>query len=239
MKVAIYVEGITEAGLVYRLIGEKYLWDWTRVRIECLNLDPINASEDLRDYGDENAPDYFLIYDSQSDTSVVSDICERYKGHRDNGFDKVVGLRDVYSENYIELYHRQMNIANVEQFINDIHKHLSELDNTGFIRVRFAVMETEAWLLALSNVFEKLDPRLDADGLLNMAGMDVNTDPQSKYFHPFTKIEDIFRAIGRTYSKHWREIKEIVLKIEQVDFERLYNSGRCQSFRDFYDAVFN
>ena len=36
MKVAIYVEGITEAGFVYQLIGEKYQWDWTKVHIDCL-----------------------------------------------------------------------------------------------------------------------------------------------------------------------------------------------------------
>lgn len=239
MKVAIYVEGITEAGFVYRLIGEKYHWDWMRVRMECLNLDPINAGEDLRDYGDENAPDYFLIFDSQSDTSVISDICERYQGHRENGFDKVVGLRDVYSENYIEFYHRQLNSVNIEQFINDIQENLQKMDNTGYIRVRFAVMETEAWLLALYNVFEKIDPRLDTNGLRDLAEVDVNDDPQTSYFNPFTKLEGVFMAIGRTYSKHWREIKEIVFKVELADFERLYNSGHCQSFKEFYDALFN
>lgn len=33
MKVAIYVEGITEAGFVYQLIGEKYQWDWSLVTL--------------------------------------------------------------------------------------------------------------------------------------------------------------------------------------------------------------
>ena len=60
MKVAIYVEGITEAGFVYQLIGEKYQWDWTKVRLECLNLDPSDAADDLRDIGIENAPKAFL-----------------------------------------------------------------------------------------------------------------------------------------------------------------------------------
>lgn len=47
MKVAIYVEGITEAGFVYQLIGEKYQWDWTKVQIECLNLDPQDVAMTL------------------------------------------------------------------------------------------------------------------------------------------------------------------------------------------------
>ena len=55
MKVAIYVEGITEAGLVYQLIGEKYQWDWTKVQIDCLKLDPQDAANDLRNIGIDEA----------------------------------------------------------------------------------------------------------------------------------------------------------------------------------------
>ena len=238
MKVAIYVEGITEAGFVYRLIGEKYQWDWTKVQIECLNLDPHDAANDLRDFGADDAPDYFLIYDSGSDTSVVSDIRERFHGHMDQGFDKVVGLRDVYSESYIDLYGRHLDTQNIADFIKDIQGPLEELDNTGFIRVRFAVMETEAWLLALSDVFKKIDNSLDTDGLKTKAGFDVESDPQTVYFHPYAKLEEIFISIGKSYSKHWREIKEIVFKLNWTDLEALYNSGKCLSFREFCDSVF-
>lgn len=238
MKVAIYVEGITEAGFVYQLIGEKYQWDWTKVQIECLNLDPQDAANDLRDFGADDAPDYFLIYDSGSDTSVVSDIRGRFQGHMDQGFDKVVGLRDVYSESYINLYGRHLDQQNIADFIKDIQEPFEELDNTGFIRVQFAVMETEAWLLALSDVFQKIDSSLDADGLITKASVDVNRDPQTEYFHPYAKLEDIFKSVGKSYSKHWREIKEIVFKLNQSDFEALYNSGKCKSFREFYDSVF-
>jgi hypothetical protein len=239
MKVAIYVEGITEASFVYQLIGEHYQWDWSKVRIECLNLDPQDAADDLRNIGLDTSPDYFLIYDSCSDTAVASDIRNRYQSHKDEGFDKVVGLRDIYSESYIELYGRQLNPENIAQFIKDIQEPFEELDNNGFIRVRFAVMEIEAWMLALSGIFKKIDQRLDADGLLDLAGVDINHDPQTTYFHPFVKLEDIFRSIGKNYSKHWREIKTFVFKVKQADIDSLYNSGQCQSFRDFYDAVFN
>ena len=156
----------------------------------------------------------------------------------DQGFDKVVGLRDVYSESYINLYGRHLDQQNIADFIKDIQEPFEELDNTGFIRVQFAVMETEAWLLALSDVFQKIDSSLDADGLITKASVDVNRDPQTEYFHPYAKLEDIFKSVGKSYSKHWREIKEIVFKLNQSDFEALYNSGKCKSFREFYDSVF-
>ena len=92
--------------------------------------------------------------------------------------------------------------------------------------------------MALSDVFQKIDNSLDADGLITKAGVDVNSDPQTVYFHPYAKLEEIFKSIGKSYSKHWREIKEIVFKLRWTDFEVLYNSGKCQSFREFYDSVF-
>ena len=99
-------------------------------------------------------------------------------------------------------------------------------------------MEIEAWLLALSSVFQKVDGALDANRLKESVGIDINDDPQVAYFHPYSKLEEIFKSVGKTYSKHWREIKEIVFKLKWKDFEVLYNSGKCQSFRDFYDSVF-
>ena len=207
MKVVIYVEGITEAGFVYQLIGEKYQWDWTKVHVDCLNLDPQDAANDLRDFGLDDASDYFLIYDSGSDTSVVSDIRGKFQGHMDLGFDKVVGLRDVYSENYINLYGRRLDQQNIVDFIKDIQEPFEELDNTGFIRVQFAVMETEAWLLALSDVFQTIDKSLDADGLKTKASFDVNNDPQTEYFHPYAKLEEIFKSVGKSYSKHCLQVE--------------------------------
>jgi len=239
MRVAVYVEGITEAGFVYRLIGEKYQWNWLSFRVECLNLDPQNACDDLRDYGDENAPDFFLIYDSQSDTSVISDIRERFSGHKEHGFDKVVGLRDVFSESYIELYGRNLNQKNIDEFIKDIREPFDELDESGFVSICFAIMETEAWLLAMSETFSKINSKLDSKWLKEKANVDVLKDPQTTYFHPFDCLESIYISVGRTYSKHWREIKEIVFKLTWADFEKLYVSGKCKSFKFFFDTIFN
>lgn len=238
MKVAIYVEGITEAAFVYQLIGERYLWNWQAFRMECLNLDPARAASDLRDYGDVDSRDYFLIYDSCSDNAVSSDIRDRFENHRDSGFDKVVGLRDVYSDRFTDLYGRQMDRDHIDAFIHDMQETLAQCDNTGFICLRFAIMETEAWMLAMSDVFNRIDRRIDAQWLMDRVLIDINSDPETAYFHPFSHLEDIYTSISRNYSKHWDEIKEIIFKFNMSDFDTLYNSGKCQSFRDFVDAIF-
>lgn len=238
MKVAIYVEGITEAAFVYQFIREHYQSNWTAFRLECLNLDPKEASKTLIDYGDEQAPDYFLIYDSCSDNAVSSDIKSRFESHRKAGYDKIVGLRDVYSENYKQLYPQQFDKSTVSSFIADMKATLASIDNTGVIRLRFAIMEIEAWLLAVSDVFSRIDSKIDATWLLNKVGIDVTKDPETEYLHPYSKLEDIYKSISRNYGKHWDEIKEIIFKLTNADFDALYNSDKCNSFREFHDAIF-
>lgn len=239
MKVAIYVEGITEAGFVYQLIREKYQNRWTDFRLECSNLDPQSAENDLWDYGDENSKDYFLIYDSCSDGSVSSDMLDRFENHQKNGFDKVVGLRDVYSKRYTDRFEQSMLKEDVGAFMEDMQAALREKDPNGYIQLRFAIMETEAWLLAMSDVFKRIDSHLDADWLLNKVGINVSEDPETSMFHPFNKLKDIYASISRSYDKHWPEIKEIVFKLTWSDFYALYHSGKCNSFREFYDAIFS
>lgn len=238
MKVAIYVEGITEAGFVYQLIKEKYQNRWTDFRLECLNLEPKSAEDDLWDYGDENSKDYYLIYDSCSDGSVSSDMLDRFENHWKNGFDKVVGLRDVYSKRYTDLFKQSILKEDVSAFIEDMRNALREKDPQGYIQLRFAIMETEAWLLAMSDVFGRIDSKLNADWLLNKVGIDVSEDPEITIFHPFHKVKDIYASISRSYDKHWSEIKEIVFKLTWDDFNNLYHSGKCNSYREFYDTIF-
>lgn len=238
MKVAIYVEGITEAGFVYQLIKEKYQNRWTDFRLECLNLEPKSAEDDLWDYGDENSKDYYLIYDSCSDGSVSSDMLDRFENHWKNGFDKVVGLRDVYSKRYTDLFKQSILKEDVSAFIEDMRNALREKDPQGYIQLRFAIMETEAWLLAMSDVFSRIDPQINAQWLLEKVSFDVADDPETSIVHPYSKLEEIYTSIARTYSKHWREIKEIIFKLTWDDFDKLYHSGKCNSFREFYDSIF-
>lgn len=238
MKVAIYVEGITEAGFVYQVIKEHYNSDWTAFRLECYNLDPKEAANSLQDYGDEKAPDYFLIYDSCSDTAVSSDIKDRIENHQKEGYDKVIGLRDIYSENYKAIYQQRFDDKSIGSFIADMRETLAQYDTNGLTHLCFAIMEIEAWLLAMSDVFQRVDPRLDTQWLCNNANVDVSKNPEKEYFHPYSKLEAIYASISKPYGKHWDAIKEILFKLKQSDFDYLYNSGKCNSFREFYDIIF-
>lgn len=48
----------------------------------------------------------------------------------------------------------------------------------------------------------------------------------------------ILESVGQTYDKHWYDIKNIIYKLKHDDFESLYHSEKCNSYRIFYDSVF-
>jgi len=238
MKAAIYVEGVTEASFVYRLIGEHYQWNWDLFRLECLHLDPKEAIGDLLNYGKEEAPDYYLIYDSCSDSAVSSDIKDRIDNHQKAGFDKVIGLRDVYSDNFKDLYPQQFDERAVASFMKDMRDALKVFDTKGLARLCFAIMEIEAWILAMDDVFSRVDSRLDAQWLNEKAKVDVSKDPEKEYHHPYARLKAIYDSVAMPYGKHWDAIKKLIFKLNQKDFEMLYNSGKCNSFHEFYDTMF-
>jgi hypothetical protein len=54
-------------------------------------------------YENEMAEVYFLIVNTQGDGSVLPAIKRREKGLFAQGFQKIIGLRDMYSQAYCEI----------------------------------------------------------------------------------------------------------------------------------------
>ena len=54
----------------------------------------------LPDYANKNAKVYFLVIDVGNDEKVLTHIKERERGLFESGFERVIGLRDMYSGEY-------------------------------------------------------------------------------------------------------------------------------------------
>ena len=102
-------------------------------------------------------------------------------------------------------------------------------------------MEVETWLIEISrkHVFQDLDNRLTADWINK--NMQINIDGNLEYaiFHPYVALNQILKSVGISYSKHWDDIMRIVYKLEKDDFDSLYQSEKCSSYKIFYDSVFS
>ena len=102
-KIVIFVEGQTELIFTRELLLKCY--EWQNIWIECYSLfndrdlNPVDYS-----HKDPNAEFYYQIINIGNDTKVLSSILkrERYLFSSNQSFDKIIGLRDMYSKEYRE-----------------------------------------------------------------------------------------------------------------------------------------
>ena len=97
-KTVVFVEGQTELIFVREYLLKWFEW---QVDLECTKLTRGGDFE----YAEYNFPNltaeqHFQIIDVGNDTSVLPKILKYEKRMRELGYDKLIGLRDMYSEIY-------------------------------------------------------------------------------------------------------------------------------------------
>ena len=211
-KIACFVEGQTEQLFVERLFQEiaghkkisietyKFKGGKTNRKIQTLKLSTI-----------KNSPFIVLLYDCGNDAHVVSDIRKQHQSLTKKGYEKILGLRDLYPK----------PLGKKEEIETGIRGILRPLQKIGVpISVILAVMEIEAWFLAEWHYFDKLDSRLTPDFILQELNLDlINTDVEKRP-HPTEDLKDIYRLVSRKYDKNEKASQEI---INNLDYEFLYS----------------
>lgn len=238
-KTAIFVEGQTEL-----IIVREYLlrfFEYQNIDLFCRNLFKNNLLKADYDVPNSDAENHFQIINVGNDAAVLSVILKREKIMRNSGYDKIIGLRDMYSSEYKEACsNREISEAINQKFIegyqNTINKKASSPER---IKMRFAIMETEAWILGLYKFFEKLDPRLTPDFIQKKLTIDLRiTDPEVSFFHPANIVESIYELVGKKYDKKKGDINTIASQISKEGYETLLASERCNSFNTFHETIF-
>ena len=225
MKKVVYLEGETELAFVHQLLRTHYGGEWTRFRIQIILLDPRAKISLPSDFGSKDAPDEFLLICAGSHESVVSKINENIQRHLEEGFEIVVGLKDVYGERYIKLAGHRINQRKIVELICAQREALESNQSALY----FAIMEIEAWMLGMPSFLQREFPGIN---------LPYTSDPQVEICHPSAKLKQSLNAVNVPYGKHTDEVLSLVSKIKKEDFEELYTSPRCASFREFYECLF-
>ena len=177
-KVAIFVEGQSEL-IFTREFLIKY-FEYYDVRVVCYKL----LSDSLQDteypFGVESASNYFQIIDVGNDKRVLSEMNKRKKLMLERGFSRIIGLRDMYSEEYnTAVQNRAIKEEENQKFIAGARAQIEE-ENIYFC---FAIMEMEAWILGLNHVFPTLHKDLTNENIREKLGIDLNkVDPETIFF---------------------------------------------------------
>lgn len=236
-KVAIFTEGQTELIFVRELLLR--LIDPSKMRLECMELLAYRLTPVPYLHFCPNPELYFLIINVHGDEAVLSSIRDREKRLVEEGrYEKILGLRDMYSDAYKRLSPSAINDNVSKQLIQSHNSTIQNMTYSNRIKLHFAIMEIEAWFLAMYNIFQKIDSRLTIDNIQEKLGIDLkNIDPQTEFFRPCNQVNDIFVLCERQYSKKRGDCELICTRMELVDFDNARENGRCKNFDAFYQEV--
>lgn len=210
-KIACFVEGQTEQIFVERLFQE--IAGYKKISIETYKFQgrkDHRIIESLKQSKVQDAPFFVLLYNCGCDSHVVSDIGKQHKILTTQGYEKILGLRDLYPK----------SLSEKGQVEGGIKGWLERVQPMGIpIYITLAVMEIEAWFLAEWHYFDKLDNRLNPDFILQELGLDlINIDVEERP-HPSQDLKEIYRLVRKKYDKNEKASQEI---INNLDYEFLY-----------------
>jgi hypothetical protein len=233
-KIAIFVEGQTELIFVREYLLKQF--EYQGIDLECRNLfkdEKIQSAE--YDFPNKEAKVHFQIINVGNDTSVLQRILKREQLLWNAGYERIIGLRDMYSSDYIEAMKQPREIKPElnRKFIEGTNKTLEQkAKEPQNIKFHFAIMELEAWFLGIPELWERKG--ISNQSIKDKIGFDLSTiDPETTFLHPAETIKDILKIINEPYRKQASEVESLVSCIEKQDFEDLQNSQKCNSFKEF------
>lgn len=240
-KIAIFVEGQSELIFTRELILKCY--GWQGIWVECYSLfndrdlNPVDYS-----FKDPDATIYYQILNIGNDTKVLSSILkrEKYLFSANQAFDKIIGLRDMYSKEYRKaVKSREIKLDINQKFIDT---HISTINskaaNPEKINFHFATMEFEAWLLGIKDIFSNFNKTLTNEKIAAELNVDLDdTNPETDIFHPANLVSEIMKLVGDSYDKKKGEVNKFMGKIAKDDFNSLFESEKCETFNEYCSSL--
>jgi hypothetical protein len=218
-KVAIFVEGQTELHFVNKLILEIAGYGVARVE---LWIHRGGAYSRLRSEGapEDVADVLVMLVNCGGDGSVKSSIIERREMLAAKDFSVIMGLQDLFPKGIADKARYEAGLAEGLNFPGQT------------IQIFLAVAEVEAWFLAESTHFQRVDPSLSLPRIIAEVGVDPSSPTiENEVPHPTNQIKKIYALANKPYRKREAETHRIV---SQLDFDEIYTTVRSVS--DSLDA---
>ncbi len=227
-KLAIFVEGQTERILITRLLQEIAGYKKVSVEVYQVRGDKANRKiEPLKSNSIEVAPFFILLYDCGCDFHVLSDIKKQHNSLTNNGYEKILGLRDLYPE----------PLKNRTQVENGIKGFLKTFQKNGIpISMILVIMEIEAWFLGEYSFLTKIDSCLTSNFILHNLGFDLNALDVEQIPHPSEALNKIYQLIQRSYDKSERTVEEIASLLD-YEFIYLHLVEKIKQLKQLIDAI--
>lgn len=237
-KVAVFVEGQTELVFVREFLVKWFGYDSSMIGFDCYNLLRSEFYDAAYTFGSLDSENYYMLVNVGNDCSVLSKIRDRMNHLDTLGYQLVIGLRDMYSAQYIkDAQARRIDDAVTQIHIDAAKEQIAQMEKNEKVDFHFAIMEVEAWLLGMHKFLQAIDEKLTPAFIMQNAGVNLSENPETSFFHPAAELAKIYGLIGKTYDKHETDIASIMASLEVEDFTNLMQSGHCQTFKTFAESL--
>ena len=235
-KICVFVEGQTEQIFVREFLLKWYEYD--HIAIECFQIVRSDTYPAEYEVHSKNAETFYQIVNVGNDNRVLSILLERVGGLKKRGFERIIGLRDMYGKAYRDrsrpgVIDDELNQSFISLAKDSIEAKLAS--DASLVSFHFAIMEIEAWMLAMYPSLLKKFPELKEDDLRKVYNIDE--DVERTVYHPADTLNEVFQMAGSSYEKHKSDAYSIVSCMDKEDFETLLNSGKSQTFKSFVEAL--
>ena len=231
-KIAIFVEGQTEL-IFTREYLLRHLYQFN-INIKCTKLlrdreehvphDQCNPSSDL----------FVSIILVQNDEKVLSAMKDREASLYRCGFEKIIGLRDMYSSNYKRVS-TVVDYCTIREFIMKSKSIIQQFAMPENISLIYSIMEIEAWLLAAPNLFARINDSLSVNNINERLNVDLNNIEVENIFHPANLVMRIYEICGCCYNKTGDNINCIMDSITAEDINSMLL--KSSSFNKFHNEI--
>jgi len=206
-RIAFFVEGQTEQIFVNRLIKDVLGTNQINI-IQKQFRGGVNIpkQEIMRNSSFSRNPKYeVLIFDCGSDNRVKSEIIDNIESLRNRGYEMIIGLRDLYPLPLDDL-------EKLEKGLRFLPKRLK--NDEQYFDVIIAIHEIEAWFMAETNHFKKIDKRLTGRYIKDRLGFDPYAIDAQTRVHPAKDLNNIYRLVGKSYTKRYNATTRVVNKLD-------------------------
>jgi hypothetical protein len=235
-RVAVFTEGQSEQIFVRNMLMK--LINNAHLSFECLSLRAGNLLPARFNFLSASAKIHFMIIDVGNDTRVTGAIREREHHLFAKGYERIIGLRDMYCDAYDRRSRGQVRAEVSQEIEGGIIREIAEMSEPTKISVFFEIMEFEAWILAMYDLFGRVDARLSVDYICGSVHLDLRScDPETEFYRPSTTLKKVFAIIGMNYKKSASDIEMICAVMTTADFESAIERGRCDAFKKFYSEI--
>jgi hypothetical protein len=236
IRIAIFTEGQSELIFVRTLLLK--VIDNNTLSFQCIKLHGGREFAVRYNYSSPDPNVHFLIVNAENDNRVLSAIKEREKNLFKKGYHKIIGLRDMYSEDYYKRSPKVIDDKLTQEYIRAAMNIINTMSKPNKIKFCFAIMEIEAWFLSMYDLFSKINDTLSIDYIKTKLDIDLKEiDPQKEFYKPSNKIDKIFKLIGLEYNKSEKDCEKICSIMEITDFDVAIENDRCSTFKDFYGEI--